>query len=384
MRSLPPRAAVVIVGGGVIGVSVAFHLAEAGVQDVLLLERSALGAGSTSKAAGGVRSQFSDELNVRIAQRSLAAYQRFAARPGGDIGLHQVGYLFLLTASDQVPAFERSIALQNDLGVPTRLLTPDEAQQRCPIARMDDVLAASFCPEDGLADPDAVVAGYAAGARAQGATLVTGCEVVDIDTVGDTIRAVITADGRVETDTVICAAGAWSRQVGDMVGVDLPVEPYRRQVVTTPPLDWVPRDLPLTIEFASSLYFHGESGGLLMGMGEASEPPGFNETLDPGWVERISERAVARIPRLGDAGFAGGWAGLYEVTPDHNALIGIADGPARFVYATGFSGHGFLQGPAVGEIVRDLVLERAPFVDVGPLSVERFERRASRPEHNII
>jgi sarcosine oxidase subunit beta len=375
---------VVVVGGGVMGVSTAFHLAEAGVADVVLVERGELGCGSTSKAAGGVRLQFSDELNIRIARRSLEAYQRFAERPGGDIDLHQVGYLFLLTTDDQVAAFERSVALQNDLGVPSRIISPADAAERCPIVQLDDVLAASYCHLDGHATPEAVVAGYAAAARQLGVRILTNCTVTGIDVDGDAVRSVRTDAGAIATDTVVCTAGAWSAQIGAMVGIDLPVVPHRRQIAVTAPLAWLPPALPLTVDFATSFYFHREGPGLLMGMGDPDQPPGFDQSLDPAWVERLVEVAVERVPRLAEAGIAGGWGGLYEVTPDHNALIGEVTGVSRFLYATGFSGHGFLQGPAVGEIVRDLVLGKEPFVDVAPFALDRFEHAHGRPEHHIV
>ncbi len=381
---VPERAGVVIVGGGVMGVSAAFHLAEAGVTDVVLVERNELGSGSTGKAAGGVRVQFSDELNIRIAQRSIDAFERFDERPGGDIGLHQVGYLFLLRTDTDAEMFERSVALQNDLGLPSRMLTRTEAAELCPVAHVGDVLAASFCPLDGHATPDAVVAGYARAARHLGARLVPRCEVLDIEVSAGTIESVVTSEGRIATSTVLCAAGAWSRRIGEMVDVVLPVDPYRRQIAYTGTIDWLPATMPMTIDFATGFYFHREGPGLLMGMGDSDDEPTFDETLDPAWVERLAETAVARVPLLDGAGFAGGWGGLYEVTPDHNAIIGEVPGVSRFLYATGFSGHGFLQGPAVGEIVRDLVLGRQPFVDVSALDVSRFIESVSRPEYNVV
>ena len=209
--SLPSSAGVVIVGGGVIGLSAAFHLAEAGA-DVVLVERGALGSGSTSKAAGGVRAQFSDALNIAIAQRSLAAYKDFGRRPGWEIDLHEVGYLFVLTRTEDVAAFERGIALQNEHGVPSRLIGPDEAKALCPLLEVGDVLAAAYSPEDGHATPEAVVQGYASGARAHGARLLTGCEAHAIDVRGGEVAAVVTSEGTIRTGTVICAAGAWSRR----------------------------------------------------------------------------------------------------------------------------------------------------------------------------
>ena len=381
--ALPARADVVIVGGGVMGASIAFHLAEAGVRDVLLLERDALASGSTSRAAGGVRTQFSDELNIRIALRSIEAFTSFAQRPGWEIDLHQVGYLFALTTTEQVDAFAQSIELQNRLGVPSRLLTAEQAGELNPLIRLDDVLAAAFCPLDGHATPEAAVQGYASGARTHGATLVTGCSVDAIEVEDGAIRAVMTSRGRVETTTVICAAGAWSRAVGEMVGFELDVTPLRRQVLVTEGVPGLPRRLPMTIDFANGFYFHREGAGLLMGV-NFEEQPGFKLEYDEGWLPELFEAIEHRAPALANVGVQSGWAGLYEVSPDHNALIGEAPGVSRFLYATGFSGHGFLQAPAVGEIIRDLVLEREPFVDVSALSADRFSRGDERPERNII
>jgi sarcosine oxidase subunit beta len=381
---LPKRAGVVVVGGGVIGTSIAFHLAEAGVPDVVLIERDELGAGSTSKAAGGVRAQFSDALNIQLGARSLRAFADFGARPGQEIDFQQVGYLFLLSRQQDVAAFERSIELQNQLGVPSRLIDPGEAKRLSPPIDTDGLLAAAFSPDDGLATPEAVVQGYAAGARRHGAHLQTACELLDVRLRGEVIQAVVTSKGVIETPALVCAAGAWSRQVGAMVGVDLPVTPYRRQVLLTEPVTGLPQHLPMTIDFASSLYFHREGPGLLMGMSLEDEPPGFNLARDDAWIPRLAQVLARRAPALADIGIAGGWAGLYEISPDHNALIGETRQPARLLYATGFSGHGFLQGPAVGEVVRDLFVGRKPPVDVAPLAVDRFQQAKDRPELNVV
>lgn len=381
---LPRRAGVVVVGGGVIGTSIAFHLAEAGVPDVVLIERDELGAGSTSKAAGGVRAQFSDALNIELGARSLRAFADFGDRPGQEIDFRRVGYLFLLSRPEDVAAFERSVALQNRLGVPSHLLDPGEAGRLSPPVDTDGLLAAAFCPDDGLATPEAVVQGYAAGARRLGAHIETGCELLDVRLRGEAIEAAVTSKGAVETPALVCAAGAWSRRVGAMVGVDLPVTPYRRQVLVTEAVPGLPERLPMTIDFASSFYFHREGRGLLMGMSLDDEPAGFNLDHDDAWIPRLAEVVARRTPSLAEVGVAGGWAGLYEVTPDHNALIGEAPRPSRLLYATGFSGHGFLQGPAVGEVVRDLFLGRRPAVDVAPLAADRFQRGTGRPELNVV
>jgi sarcosine oxidase subunit beta len=381
---LPRRAGVVVVGGGVMGASIAFHLAEAGVGEVVLIERGELASGSTSKAAGGVRAQFSDPLNIQLGARSLEAFAAFGTRPGHEIDFRRVGYLFLLSRPEEVTTFERSIELQNRLGVPSRLLDPAEARRLSPPVATDGLLAAAFSPDDGLATPEAVVQGYAAGARRHGAHVETGCELLEVRVAGDEITGVVTTRGVVETPTLICAAGAWSARVGELAGVELPVTPSRRQVVLTEPVPGLPARLPMTIDMTTSFYFHQEGPGLLMGMSLEDEPPGFNLDRDDAWIPRLADAIALRAPSLAEVGVAGGWAGLYELTPDHNAIIGEAPRPARFLYATGFSGHGFLQGPAVGEVVRDLFLNRPPPIDVTPLTVDRFNLGKDRYERNIV
>ena len=379
-------------GGGVMGTSAAFHLAEAGV-DVLLLERGQLGGGSTSKAAGGVRAQFSDALNVQLGARGLDAFAAFGVRPGQEIDLHRTGYLFLLTRPEDVRAFTDAVALQNELGVPTRVLDAVDAAPLAPGVRTDDVLAATFHAGDGYCAPESVVLGYARGARRHRATVLTGVEVIGLSgrEAGATISVVTTA-GPVETGAVVCAAGAWSAASGRMAGVDLPVTPLRRQIVVTEPVPdavaaALPPSMPFTIDAATTFYLHREGPGVLLGMSWSGEEPGYRTDADDGWLPDLMAVIEQRAPILLDVGIASRWAGLYEVTPDHNALLGEASRPAcggRFLYATGFSGHGFLQGPAVGEILRDLYLGRTPFVDVGPLSADRFARGAPRPERAIV
>lgn len=387
--ALPASAEVVVVGGGVMGVSVAFHLAEAGVRDVLLVERDALGAGSTAKAAGGVRAQFSDALNIALGARGLEAFERFAERPGGAIDLDQVGYLFCLTTAEDLAVFEAAVALQNSMGVASCLVTPAEAAALAPVLRTDDLLAAAFHPRDGICSPDGVVQGYAAAARRLGADLRTGVEVTAIEADPSGVTAVVTRAGRVTTGSVVCVAGAWSEALAATAGVPLPVTPLRRQIVVTEALDerrraLTPRSTPMTIDAASTFYFHREGPGMLMGLSYEGEVPGFDQSTDDGWLPTLLAAVEDRAPALADLGLAHRWAGLYEVSPDHNALIGEATDRPGFFYATGFSGHGFLQGPAVGEVLRDLWLGREPFVDVTPLSAERFAVGAHRPEHHVV
>lgn len=380
---LPSAADVVIVGGGVVGVSAAFHLAEAGAE-VVLLERDQLASGSTSKAAGGLRAQFSDALNIELAKRSLEAYKRFRQRPGWEIDYEEIGYLFVLTTESEIAAFKRSVALQNELGVPSRIITPEEARELCPLLAGEDILAASYCPTDAHATPEAVVQGYAFGARQHGAHLAVTTPVEGIDAVDGVIKSVRTPHGTVATGTVISAAGAWSGACGQMAGVRLDVTPLRRQVLFTAPMADLPDKLPLTIDFATGFYFHREGRGLLMGMADRNETPGFSTETTDDWIPGLVAVAERRAPRIASAPIQGGWAGLYDMSPDYNAMIGEAKHVSRFLYATGFSGHGFLQGPATGEILRDLVLGRTPFIDVTPMSAERFDGGILAPEFHVV
>ena len=381
---LPERAEVVVIGGGVIGTSTAFHLAEAGVRDVLLLDAGPLGGGSTCRAAGGVRAMFSDEINIALGMRSLEAFADFGRRPGQEIDLQRVGYLFLLDRPEHVEAMAQAVALQNALGLPSRMIGAEEAAALSPLIAVEGVLAAALSPGDGHCTPESVVLGYATGARRHGARLVPHCPVTGVVVEDGRVTGVQTAAGTVRTRTVVCAAGAWSGRVAALAGVDLPVTPLRRQVVLTEPVPGLPAHLPFTIDFSTSFYFHREGPGLLMGMSDPDEAPGFATGRSDAWLPRLAAAVARRAPSLAEVGLRDGWAGLYEMTPDANALIGTADEVDGFLYATGFSGHGFLMGPAVGEVVRDLVLGRPPPVDVSALGVARLRGWQLRREVNVV
>jgi sarcosine oxidase subunit beta len=369
--AIPASAEVVVVGGGVMGASALYHLTRSGCRDCLLVERETLGSGSTSKAAGGIRAQFSDELNIRIALECIRRYERFAEEPGGEIDFKQWGYLFLLTTDRDVEAFKRSVALQQSLGVPSRMIPPDEASAIVPPLRVDDVLAATFCPLDGYATPEAAVQGYASAAAARGATIVQGCSAARILVEGGRVVGVETDQGRVATGRVILTAGVWSRELGLTAGLDIPVTPEPRHVFFTQPGDPLPHELPLTIDFATSFYFHREGRALLFGGREQS-------------LEELAPLAAHRLPVLEELEVRGSWWGYYEVSPDHNAVVGIAAEPAGLVYATGFSGHGFQQGPVVGEHVALLALGLPTAFDLSPFGLERFARGDVRPELNVV
>lgn len=384
-RTAPTSADVVIIGGGVMGASTAFHLAEVGVRNIVVVERGDLCCGSSGKPIGGVRAQFSDPLNIELGSRSLRAYQEFPHRPGADIGLDTVGYLFLLDSEQQVSDFETGVELQNSLDVPSRMISPSEARRLCPYIRTDGLLAAAYSPADGHARPALVVQGYARAAARAGVTFATHTAVSGIHTAGNRITGVHTSRGSIACSTVICAAGAWSAQIGDMAGINLPILPVRRQLAFTAPLAPPAPRIPFTIDFASSGYFHNSDDGLLFGLADPDQEDGFDTTWTPEWLELFRAVARRRAPALADMESVSGWAGLYENTPDHNALIGRSAELPNFLYAAGFSGHGFLQAPAIGEVMRDLYLEREPFTDISPLSADRFRDGADiRPEAHVV
>lgn len=383
-RPLRADADIVIIGGGVMGLSSAYHLALAGVERVVLLEKEALGEGSTSRAAGGVRAVFSDEINIALGQRSLGTFERFEAEFGQQIDLHQVGYLFLLDNDEHVEMFSRNAELQNALGVDSRMVSAEEAGRLSPLVDTTGLKGALWSPRDGHCTPESVVAGYARAARRAGVTILTGTPATGIAMDGDTILGVKTPRGRISTPAVLCAAGPWAKEIGGWVGVHLPVEPLRRQILITEPLPHLYPYTPFTIDFSTSLYFHNEGSGLLVGMAENADSWGFDTSRDTAWLLAVAGALERRAPSLVNVGIKSGWAGLYEMTPDQNALIGRSRLVPGFFYACGFSGHGFLMGPAVGEVMRDLFLDRTPCVDVSALDLERFTRAHTRPELNIV
>jgi sarcosine oxidase subunit beta len=352
---------VVIIGGGAMGASVAWHLRELGVADVLLLERDSLASGSTSRSAGGIRAQFSDELNIRIALRSLEEFERMDG-----IDFRQDGYLFLLDREQDVALFQDALALQHRLGVPSRELSVAEALAIVPQLSPDGLLAATYCELDGYATPEAVVQWYARGLDVR-----QGCEVTGIRAEAGRVAGVETSKGPIGAGAVVCCAGAWSREVAALAGVDLPVEGEKRWMWFTPEDGGLPERVPLTVDFSTSFYFHREGPGLVFG--------GKEQT-----VEEVAEHAASRLPVLVDLPVQTSWWGYYEVSPDWNALVGEAEEPAGFFYATGFSGHGFQQAPAVGEHVAELIAGREPTLDLSAFDVARFARGLARPEAFVI
>ena len=307
---LPRYVSVTIIGGGAMGVSTALHLARAGVESILVVERDLLGSGSSAKPLGGVRGTFSDPGNILLAQRSLEAYERFGAEFGVDIGLRQVGYLFLCRTENELAAVESSTALQNRLGGSSEMVQPGRAAQLNPFIDPSVLLGASFSPRDGYARPGQVVRGYAEAARGLGVIFSEQTEVTGMDTDQGRVTAVRTNYGLVRTDTVICAAGAWSQRIGEMAGISLPVVPVRRQIGFTGPLLQPMPTVPFTLDLASTLYFHNAGDGLLIGISDASQTPGFGREFSDEWLPAFDKAAAVVAPSLVGVRLETGWAGL--------------------------------------------------------------------------
>lgn len=382
---IPRTADIVIIGGGVMGASIAYHLAVGGAKNVLLLEKEQFfGQGATGRCAGGVRYQFSTEINIRLSLISLPMLERFEAEIGQSIDYRQCGYLILLTNQNDLDVFKHNVSLQNRLGVMTEWLHGDEIRARLPIMKLDDVLAGTFNPRDGLADPNSVVMGYINAAKREGATTISGVEVNAIEVLDGRIESVGTSAGKISTPLVVNAAGPWAGLVGRMGGLEIPITPLRRQMLTTTPLTTMPEDFPFVIDFSQSLYFHLEGGGLLTGMSNPNEQPGFDQEIDPSWELVHLEAATARMPILENAGLLSHWAGLYENTPDAHPILGATPIDGFYVCA-GFSGHGFMHGPVAGKIISEIILDgSATSVDVSMLDLARFESGQLIKEYNVI
>ncbi len=381
---------VVIIGGGVTGLSTAYHLARAGLRDVLLLEREQLASGSTGRSAGGIRLQFSDAVNIALAKRSVGAFERFPQEFGVECDFRQHGYLLLATTEDEERLFRANVALQRSLDVPVEVLSPEEAGRMIPGLRTDDLRLATFCPKDGYADPYSVAMAFAAAARRLGVRILEGHAVTGIEVRGGRVTGVQVTVGQapqqtIPADVVVNAAGPWAAQIGQMVGLALPITPYRRQVFVTEAFDALPQRMPMVIDFQPHFYFRREGPGVLFGMTDLSEPPSFNTHVDWTFLEKVVERALHRIPPLARASVRRGWAGLYDTTPDSNPILGPVPGLEGFIMAAGFSGHGFMLSPAVGECLAELITTgQSRTVDLSPLSIDRFLSGALRQEANVI
>ncbi len=373
------RFGVVIIGAGIIGTSIAYHLARRGQTDVAVLEKeAAAGLGSTAKAAGGIRVQFSSAVNVELSRLSIERFEKFEEEMGVPAPFTQAGYLWMATRPEQMRLFEANAALQRSRGLKIELLDRLGVVRKAPYVRSDDLAGGVFHGRDGYASPADFVAGYEKRARELGVRFFFGEEVTGRE--GRTVR---TRSGSFGGDHVVLAAGAYSGKLGERFGMDIPVMPVRRQCFVTEPMPEFPHPVPMTIDFTTGVYLHSESGGLLIGKADKDEPSGFNENADYGFLEKVAELAMGRVPALENARIRTGWGGLYEVTPDNHPLIGAAGEPGWWL-ACGFSGHGVMHAPATGMLMAELLETGRASMDLSALRLSRFKEGSPNLETNVI
>jgi sarcosine oxidase subunit beta len=381
---------VVIVGAGIVGSSIAWHLTEAGCKNVLVVEReSAQGKGSTGKSMGGVRAQFSTGVNVQMSLYSIPFYARFEEVLGHPSGYRNQGYLFVATRDSHLAYLRANFERQKALGLKTVSLVPaDEIKRMLPDLRADDILGGSFCSTDGFVDPYSAMTGFMTRAVEQGATLWKKTDVTGITRDQAGISGVATTRGHVATRTVVNAAGAWAAQVAAFAGLDLPVEPLRRMLVPSEPFDQFPHSSPMVIDMSNGFHFRPEGRGFLLAWNDPEETPGYKLDFEPSFIEKILTRAADRVPVFENLAInpKRAWAGLYEMTPDHHSILGPAPGLAGFFLANGFSGHGVMHAPATGKIVSDLILHGKTSIvdDASILSFDRFAKGALLHETAVL
>jgi sarcosine oxidase subunit beta len=368
---------VVIVGAGIVGSSIAYHLTAAGCRNVLVIEReTSQGKGSTGKSMGGVRAQFATPVNIQMSLYSIPFYAAFEETLGYPCGYRPQGYLFVATRESHMKYLTANLERQVALGLKSaRLAAADEIRTQFPQLRGDDIVGGSFCSTDGFVDPYSAMNGFMSWALEHGARLWKNTAVTAIRVERTRVTAVETSRGTVETRTVVNAAGPWAAEVARMAGVELPVEPLRRMLVPTEPFDQFPHSAPMIIDMTNGFHFRPESLGFLLAWNDPEETPGFKNDFEPGFIEKVLTRAADRVPVFENLAVnpKRAWAGLYEMTPDHHCILGAVDEVRGLFLANGFSGHGVMHAPSTGKILSDLILTGSTNV-VNPelLSLNRF------------
>jgi sarcosine oxidase subunit beta len=368
---------VVIVGGGIVGCSIAWHLVESGCTSVLVLEReSHQGKGSTGKSMGGVRAQFSTDVNIRMSLYSIPFYQRFDEVMDHPGGYRPQGYMFLATQPSHLDYLRANFQRQQALGLTTvKWITRHDAAQAVPQLYLEDVIGGTFCSTDGFVDPYSVMTGFWVSASKRGAQLWRDAELTGIACDSTGITGVQTTKGDVSTRVVVNAAGAWAAQVAAFVGIDLPVQPLRRMLVPTEPFPKMSQHGPMVVDMASGFHFRPEGLGLLLAWNDPEEKPGFKTHFEHSFIEKVLTHGARRLPCLEEAEVnpKRAWAGLYEMTPDHHPILGPVPEVPGFFLANGFSGHGVMHSPATGRILSDLILKgTCDLVDTTLLNLQRF------------
>lgn len=366
---------VVIVGGGVIGMALAFQLTRNGYRDVTVVERGRVGEGATARATGGIRQQFTVPVNVQLARRSVEFFAAFEDHTGSPLDFRRHGYLFLTTDPARLATLTDAVAMQNRHGVPSRILAPDRVGELLPQLRTSDLAGGSYCATDGSASPTDATYGLLKAARAAGAIVYQHRPVTGLRLGRDgQVIGVETDAGPLPAEAVVLAAGPWVAEVGARCGITLPVTAHSRQAFAIAPPEWLSHRLPLTVDLGTGAYLHPATTGGVIGGTDRDTPPGAKPAVDWTRLERLTAALSHRIPPIADARVIRGWAGLREMSPDDLALVGPVGRPPGLWVAAGFSGHGFMHAPAVGECLAAELLGRPSPVDLSPLRPDRFER----------
>jgi sarcosine oxidase, subunit beta len=384
-------AAVAVIGGGVMGASVAYHLAALGQRDVVILDRSdGPGGGSTGRATGGYRAQYATAINVRLSLLAREKLRRFADETGVDPGYAPAGYLWLAASEAELDVLRAGRAVQHAEGlVEAEEVSPEEIARINPSIRLDGVAGGAFCPSDGFIRPLRILEGYLAASARLGVRQVWAAEVRGLrrDAQGRIVE-VETARERLAVGAVVNAAGPWAASVAALAGVALPVTPLRRQIATTTPCDLLPADMPMTIWAGDGFHLRVRDGRVLL-LWPTPGVPGrpFEASVDPAWLDAVVAMAHARVPVLRQATIdrAGCWAGLYEMSPDKHAILGLAPECPNLYLINGSSGHGVMHAPALGQLLAELMCEgRASAMAVSELDPTRFARGAANPASELL
>jgi sarcosine oxidase subunit beta len=365
------KADVVIIGGGVTGCGTAYNLAKKGVTDVVLLERNFLCYGATGRCGGGIRQQFTTEANIKLAMESVRLFEGLSQELGIDIEYDQGGYL-IITYEDEVDQFKKNVKLQNKMGLKSKFITPEEAREIVPLLNIEPIAGATFCQTDGHANPFKVVQGYARKAEEMGVEINKFTEVIGIETEDDQITAVETNKGTIKTDTVVNAAGAYSRNIAAMLGIDIPNKPYRHEILVTESVEHVLD--PMIISFKTGIYFSQQKcGAIIGGIGDPDEPSSYNISGGLLFLKRMARTMMELVPAFGHLNVLRQWAGLYDVTPDAQPILGWTDGVEGLCQANGYSGHGFMIAPKATELISELIVDGKTSMPIDDLNLRRFE-----------
>jgi len=367
-------AEIIIIGGGIMGVAIAYFLAKRGQRDIILLERDLLAQASTGLCVGGIRQQFSHPANILLSQETIRLLQHFEEEFNTKLNFRQAGYLFLTQEQTTWEAFCECVKIQRRYKVLVEILSPEEVKHRWSYLEVKNLKGGIFGPKDGYVDPYDVTMAIANKTRKLGVPIRERTEVLDIRLENGQVRGIETSRGLISSKIIVNAAGAWGGEIAKMAGIDLPVQPYRRQVFITKAFDAIPRPVPMIIDQDTQFYFRGYAPGILMGMTDLDEPPSFHTHVDRDFLERVTATALEKVPVFEQAEILRGWGGLYAMTPDENPIIGEIPDIKGFFCATGFSGHGFQHGPAVGRILSELILDGKTSFGLSPFSYDRFKK----------